>query len=52
MDDILTHLRRQEGQTLAEYGLILVLVAVACVVALRTLGTSITGVLTSITGSL
>jgi pilus assembly protein Flp/PilA len=34
-------LRRQEGQTMAEYALILVLVAVAAIAAFRLLGTNI-----------
>jgi pilus assembly protein Flp/PilA len=35
------------GQGLAEYGLILSLVAVACVAATRTLGTKVNGALTT-----
>jgi pilus assembly protein Flp/PilA len=42
----------EKGQALAEYGLILALIAVAAVVALTALGTGISGTLTSITGSL
>ena len=42
----------EEGQGLAEYGLILALVAVVCVVAVTALGTSISGTLTSIAGSI
>lgn len=42
----------EEGQALVEYALILALVSVASVVALTALGTSISGILTSITGSL
>jgi len=44
--------RRDEGASLAEYALLLLLVAVACVGMLTTLGTTIGGVFTSITGSL
>lgn len=44
--------RREEGQGLAEYGLILALVAVACIIALTALGTGISGTLGSVTGSL
>jgi pilus assembly protein Flp/PilA len=40
-------LRDDRGQGLAEYGLILALVAVACVAATRTLGTKIDGALTT-----
>lgn len=43
----LTH-RDEEGQGLAEYGLILALIAVVCIAALTLLGTSIDGTLDSI----
>ncbi|MEP7216673.1 MAG: Flp family type IVb pilin [Anaerolineaceae bacterium] len=42
----------EEGQGLAEYGLILALIAVACVLALGALGTGISGTLGSVTGNL
>jgi Flp pilus assembly pilin Flp len=35
--------RSQDGQALAEYALILTLIAVVCVAALASMGTSITG---------
>ena len=38
-------LEREEGQGLAEYALILVLIAIICFVALQVLGTTISGVL-------
>jgi pilus assembly protein Flp/PilA len=44
--------RDEEGQGLAEYGLILALIAVACVAALIALGTGISGTLGAITGNL
>lgn len=47
----LTH-KDEEGQGLAEYGLILALIAVACLLALGALGTAIAGTLGSVTGSL
>ncbi len=43
---------REEGQGLAEYGLILALVGVLAVLALGTLSTGINSTLTSIGGSL
>ncbi len=43
---------REDGQGLAEYGLILALIAVACILALTALGTGISGTLGSVTGSL
>jgi pilus assembly protein Flp/PilA len=44
--------KRQEGQAMAEYGLILALIAVVCIAALGFLGTGISGKLNSIVGSL
>lgn len=43
---------REEGQGLAEYALILVLIAIICFVALQVLGTTISGVLSQISGDL
>ncbi|HLZ69372.1 MAG TPA: Flp family type IVb pilin [Dehalococcoidia bacterium] len=42
----------EEGQGLAEYGLILALIAVVCVAALTLLGGNISNTLNSIAGSL
>lgn len=44
--------RDEEGQGLAEYGLILALVAVVCIAALSGLAGGISGTLGSVTGSL
>ena len=41
-----------DGQALAEYGLLLALIAVACLVALTALGLAIAGQFGSITGAL
>jgi pilus assembly protein Flp/PilA len=43
---------REEGQGLAEYGLILALIAVACIVALTALGGGIAGTLDTVTAKL
>jgi pilus assembly protein Flp/PilA len=43
---------REDGQGLAEYGLILALIAVVAIVALTGLGTAIVGTLTNLTGAL
>jgi pilus assembly protein Flp/PilA len=43
---------REDGQALAEYGLLLALIAVVCIAALTLLGLAISGTLGSITGSL
>ncbi len=42
----------ERGAGLAEYALLLFLIAVACVLALTTLGTTIAGVFNNIVGSL
>ena len=49
---IVSRFEREDGQALAEYGLLLALIAVACLVALTALGLAIAGTLGSITGSL
>ncbi|OFW64775.1 MAG: hypothetical protein A2Y74_04845 [Actinobacteria bacterium RBG_13_63_9] len=43
---------REKGQALAEYGLLLALIAVACIIALTALGLAVAGTLGSITGEL
>jgi pilus assembly protein Flp/PilA len=43
---------RMEGQSMAEYGLILALIAAVCIIALGALGTGISGMLQTLTGSL
>ncbi len=45
-------LKDEKGQALAEYGLILALIAVACIIALGLLSTGIQGTLANITASL
>lgn len=45
-------LKKEEGAGLAEYALLLFLIAVVCVAALTALGTTISTVFTNITGSL
>ena len=42
----------EEGQGLAEYGLILALIAVICIIALRALGLGISGQLAAVTAGL
>ena len=43
--------QREDGQALAEYGLLLALIAVVCILALTALGLAIAGTLSSITGA-
>ena len=45
-------MRETKGQTMAEYGLIVALVAVVSVAAWTLLGTNITGTISSIAGSI
>ena len=44
--------RREEGQTLVEYGLILALIAVVVAVALGPLGNKVSQLITSVTNAL
>lgn len=44
--------RREDGQAMVEYGLVLALVAVVGAVTLTTLGTDVAAIFTSISGSL
>ena len=43
---------RQEGQTLAEYALVLVLIAIVAILALTALGVNISNVLTNVANTL
>ncbi len=43
---------REEGQGLPEYGLILALVSIACLITLGLLGTGIDGLLNTVVGAL
>ena len=45
---IRTMVKDEKGQALAEYGLILALIAVVCIVALRLLGTNLLNILNQI----
>ena len=44
--------RREEGATLAEYGLLLALIAVVCIAAITVLGTKISSMFTTVAGSI
>jgi pilus assembly protein Flp/PilA len=48
LKNLSTMMKDEKGQALAEYGLILALIAVICVVALQTLGGGVQGALTTI----
>ena len=43
---------REEGATMVEYGLMVALIAVVCLVAVTALGVNIKGVFTQIAGSI
>jgi len=49
---VIVRFQRQDGQALAEYGLLLALIAVVCILALTALGLAIAGTLSKITGKL
>jgi len=44
--------RQEEGATLAEYGLLLALIAVVCIGAIAVLGTKISSMFTSVSNSI
>ena len=44
--------RREDGQALAEYGLLLALIVVVCVLAVTALGLAISGIFGGIVGAL
>lgn len=52
MKSILNFVRNDEGAALVEYGLLVGLIAVACVAAVVTLGGTIAGYFTSINSAL
>jgi len=49
---LVSRYQREDGQALAEYGLLLALIAVVCIVALTALGLAIAGALSTLTGKL
>ena len=44
--------RKEEGATLAEYGLLLALIAVVCITAITALGTKISTMFSTVAGSI
>ena len=44
--------RKEEGATLAEYGLLLALIAAVCLVAIKVLGTQISSMFSSLSSSI
>ena len=49
---LVTRYQREDGQALAEYGLLLALIAVVCIAALTALGLAIAGSISTITTKL
>src|SRR2546428_837382 len=49
---VIVRFQRQDGQALAEYGLLLDLIAVVCILALNALGLAMAGSVSKITGSI
>ena len=52
MSMIKTLFRKQKGQTLSEYALILVLIAIVAIIALTLLGVNITGVINNVANAI
>ena len=48
---LVSRFEREDGQALAEYGLLLALIVVVCVLAVTALGLAISGILGSIVGA-
>jgi len=51
LEMIISRLDREDGQALAEYGLILAFIAIVCVLALTALGVAVSGVLGGVAGA-
>jgi pilus assembly protein Flp/PilA len=49
---LVTRKKPSKGQSLAEYGLILALVAVFCIIALKTLGNSISNMMNNLANTI
>ncbi|HUE74895.1 MAG TPA: Flp family type IVb pilin [Pirellulaceae bacterium] len=45
------HFSREEGATMVEYGLMVALIAVVCLIAVTALGTNISAIFTQIAGA-
>jgi pilus assembly protein Flp/PilA len=52
MKAVLNFIRQEEGASLAEYGLLIALIAVVCVGAVTALGVAIDGTLTGAAGAI
>jgi pilus assembly protein Flp/PilA len=52
MKDMLMKLKEQKGATAVEYGLMVALIAVAITLAVTALGTTLSGLFDTVTGSL
>lgn len=52
LNGYLARMEREEGQGMAEYGLLLALIAVVVIVALNVLGPAIAALMTEVAGSL
>jgi pilus assembly protein Flp/PilA len=52
MKKLMNFFKDEEGATMVEYGLMVALIAAACVGTITILGTTLSGLFTTITGSL
>lgn len=50
--NIFTALHREDGQDLAEYGLVITLIALFCIAAVQAFGTTVSGLLSSLPAGL
>jgi Flp pilus assembly pilin Flp len=49
---LVSRVDREDGQALAEYGLLMALIVVVCVVVVTALGVAISGILGSVSGTI
>jgi Flp pilus assembly pilin Flp len=49
---LVSRVDREDGQALAEYGLLMALIVVVCVVVVTALGVAISGILGSVSGAI
>ena len=52
LNHLMNRLKREEGQDLAEYGLVIALIAVVAIAALTLLGGNISTILSSLAGAI
>lgn len=52
MKSVMKFLRQEEGATMVEYGLMVALIAIACIIAVTLLGTNLAALFTQVANAL